>query len=78
MDIYDKNNDKALHELSLEEYEELLTDLPLLNGHHQVWSLQTWNIWNAFPQIEYDTSLYRSKRQAGEVTYEYDRWVKMH
>ena len=25
------------------------------------------------PQIEYDTQLYRSKRQAGEVTYEYDR-----
>ena len=32
---------KALHELSLEEYEELLTDLPLLNGHHQV--RPTWN-----------------------------------
>ena len=29
-----------------------------------------------FPQIEYDTQLYRSKRQAGEVTYEYDRWDK--
>ena len=38
-----------------------------------------WNLttsWNSFPQIEYDTQLYRSKRQAGEVTYEYDRWDK--
>ena len=74
-----------MHQLSLSEYEEFLTDLPLLNGPHQVPSSVIFKSLSFFfvfclvyililliTQMLFDTAMYRSKRETGEATYEYD------